>query len=93
MTTLTRCLGAAALVGVGFRLGRSRTRWERAAYLHRIADLAGQLEEANQAIELLGQSTLRAWKQTLAAQGRQPGEGFWLPEDQVEQGRANREAN
>jgi len=46
VTPLTRILGAAALVGVGMALGRSRTRWERATLLHLIADLAGQLEEA-----------------------------------------------
>jgi len=59
MTRLTRVLGAAALVGVGWSLGRSRTRWElaplaaayryllteRADHLEQIAYLAGQLEE------------------------------------------------
>ena len=63
MTTLTRCLGAAALVGVGFRLGRSRTRWERVRYLHAVADL----EDARRDIEEHLDAAPRLWQRGFEA--------------------------
>jgi hypothetical protein len=85
---------------VGFWFGDHtrgrRDAWDHARDLDDIAQLAGDLAEAEQAIELLGQSTLRAWKQTLAAQDRTrrpDGEGFWMDEGLADQQRTNREAN
>jgi hypothetical protein len=97
LQTLGYLAGLWVAFSVGVWLGDytrgRRDAWVRAEHLERIGDLAGQLEEANQAIDLLGQSTLRAWKQTLAAQGRPDPEGFWMDEGLADQQRANRETN
>jgi hypothetical protein len=89
------------LIAIGVALGAhwrgQRAAWDHARDLQDIADLSGQLVEAERANELLVQSTLRAWHEVAAARqqarGGRPPQGFWVPEDQVEQGRRNRGLN